>query len=61
MIMGLYFHANRDCSISTPERLPLGQILADWSKYNYDPMIKKELVFYYNTAWPMYILDYWGK
>lgn len=29
--------------------------------YDYDPMAKKELVFYYNTAQTMYTLDYEEK
>ena len=59
--LGLYFHVLRACSVATPERSPLGQILADWSKYSYDPMTKKELVLYCNTAWSMYtLIDYEG-
>lgn len=49
-ILGLYFRAIRGCSVLTPEESQLGQILADWSMYNYAPMIKKELVFYCNLV-----------
>lgn len=52
-----YFHASRGCSVLTPDGNPLGWGLADWSRYNYDPITKKELVFYCSTAWPMYTLD----
>lgn len=55
--LDLYFHAIRGCSVLTPVGSPWGWSLADWSMYNYDPITMKELVFYCNTAWPMYSLD----
>ena len=48
-------------SVSTPEGSPLGQILTDWSTYSYNPMTKRELAFYCNTACPMYTLYHGGK
>lgn len=58
MALGLYFHVIGGCSGLTPEGSSLDQILADRFLYNYDPMTKKELVLYYNTACPVFTLDY---
>lgn len=58
---GLVLSCYQGCSVLTLEGSPLGQILADWSMYSYNPMTKKELIFYCNTAWPMYTLDYEEK
>ena len=58
MVLGLYFCAIMDCSVLTPKGSPVGQILADWSVYSHNPVTKKELVFYCNTSWLMYTLNY---
>lgn len=39
-------------SVSKPSESPVGCILANWSTYNYKPMI-----FYCNTACPAYVLN----
>lgn len=36
----------------------LGKTLGDWTSYAYPPMIKRKMVFYCNTAWPIYALDF---
>ena len=41
-----------------PGGSPLGRILAGWSVYSYYPMSKEVSVYYYNTVWPTYVLDY---
>lgn len=61
MALDLYFCALRGCFVLTPEESPLSWILADWSMYSYDSMTKKELVFYCDTVWPIYTLDYEQK
>ena len=61
VIWGLYFHVIKGCSGLTLKGSPLSQILADRFMCNYDSMTKKELVFYGNTGWLMYTLDYGGK
>ena len=60
MVLGMYFYAIRVCSVLTPEGSPLDRILADLSTYSYNPMTKNKLIFYCNTVWNMYTLDY-GK
>ena len=46
---------------SIPPKSPVGKILADWSSYSYKPVggkkKKKQMVFYRNTAWMMYVLE----
>ena len=36
---------------------PLGRILVAWSMHSHYPMSKEVLVYYYNTVWPMSVLD----
>ena len=61
MFLRLYFHTIRACSILTPKVSPRGRILKDLSMYSYYLTSKKELMFYCNTARPMYTLDYGKK
>ena len=49
------------CSMLAPAGRPLGRILEDRAMYSHYPMSKEELVHYYNTVWPTYLLDYGGK
>ena len=53
----LYIWANKNSSVLAPRGSP-GRILADWSMYCHYPMSKEVLIYYCNTVWPMYVLDY---
>ena len=55
LALNLYIQAIRSYSILVTEMSPLGLILEDWAMSSHCSIPKKELVFYCNIAWPMYI------
>lgn len=46
-------------SVSIPSESALHHILVDWSTYK--PTTRKKMVFYCNTVWPMYVLEFEEK
>ena len=53
-------HCQMGNSGSVPLWSLLGRIMCGWEDSRYDPMSKKEVVFYYDSEWPSYSLDF-GK
>ena len=35
---------------------PLGHILDKWAKHSYEPMTKKDMIYYCNRVWTQYML-----